>query len=139
VAAAVVGMMGGEIDMAFLAATAAVPQVQAGKVRALAVLSDTRALQLPAIPTAREAGIDKLVVPIWYGLLAPAGTPKAIVDRLNAEVTKITALPEIKEKIQLAGIEPLSGITPEQFTDFIKSETALWAKVIEQANIPKID
>jgi tripartite-type tricarboxylate transporter receptor subunit TctC len=139
VAAAVVGMMGGEIDMAFLASTAAVPQVQAGKVRALAVLSDTRAMQLPAVPTAREAGIDKLVVPIWYGLLAPAGTPKAIVDRLNAEVTKITALPEIKEKIQLAGIEPLSGITPEQFTDFIKSETALWAKVIEQANIPKID
>ena len=139
VAAAVVGMMGGEVEAAFLAITAAAPQVEAGKVRALAVLSETRALSLPDVPTAKEAGIDNLVVPIWYGFVAPAGTPPNIINQLNSEINKITAMPDIKEKIQKAGIEPLPGSTPEEFSEFIKKEIPNWEKIINGANIPKID
>jgi tripartite-type tricarboxylate transporter receptor subunit TctC len=103
------------------------------------VLEETRASLLPDVPTAKEAGIDNLVVPIWYGFLAPAGIPKTVVDKLNAEITKIAAMPDIMEKIQKAGIEPLSGSTPEQFAEFIKVEIPRWADVIKNANIPKID
>jgi tripartite-type tricarboxylate transporter receptor subunit TctC len=136
---ALVGMMGGEVDMAFLSPAASAPQVLAGKARALAVLGKTRALLLPNVPTAIEAGIDNFVVTGWYGMLAPAGTPRAIVNRLNAEVTKITAMPDINEKIQKVGVEPVSGSTPEQFSEFIKVEISRWSKVIKDANIPKID
>lgn len=136
---ALTGMLGGEVDMAFLTPAAAAPQVEAGKARALAVLSETRARLLPDVPTAKEAGIDNLIVSGWYGVLAPAGTPRAIVDRLNAEVTKITAMPDIKEKIQNVGVEPVSGPTPDQFGEFIKAEIPRWAKVAKDANIPKID
>ena len=139
VSPAMVGMIGGEVDLAFISVAAAAAQVDAGKARALAVLGNTRALRLPDVPTTKEAGIDNLVVPIWYGILAPAGTPRAIVDKLNAEINKVTAMPEIKESIQKTGIEALSGGTPEQFSEFIKSEIAHWDKVIKDANIPKID
>jgi tripartite-type tricarboxylate transporter receptor subunit TctC len=136
---ALAGMMGGEVDLAFLTPAAAAPQVEAGKARALAVLGNARTPMLPDVPTAKEAGIDNLVVTGWYGLLAPAGTPKAIVDRLNAEVTRITATPDIQDKIRKFGVEPVSGPTPEQFAEFIKAEIPRWAKVAEDARIPKID
>ena len=139
VSPAMVGMIGGEVDLAFISVAAAAAQVDAGKARALAVLGNTRALRLPDVPTAKEAGIDNLVVPIWYGILAPAGTPRDIVDKLNAEINKVTAMPEIKESIQKTGIEALSGGTPEQFAEFIKGEIAHWDKIIKDANIPKID
>jgi tripartite-type tricarboxylate transporter receptor subunit TctC len=136
---ALAGMMGGEVDLALLTPAAAAPQVEAGKARALAVLGNTRTPMLPDVPTAQEAGIDKLVVTGWYGLLAPAGIPKALVDRLNAEVTRITAMPEIQDNIRKFGVEPVSGPTPEQFAEFIKAEIPRWAKVAEDARIPKID
>ncbi|GHU34933.1 hypothetical protein AGMMS50256_29320 [Betaproteobacteria bacterium] len=136
---ALVGMMGGEVDMAFLTPAAAAPQVQAGKARALAVLGNTRALLLPDVPTAKEAGIDNFVVTGWYGFLAPAGTPQDIVNRLSVEVNKITAMPEIRENIQKFGVEPVTGSVPEQFAEFIKAEIPRWSKVAKDANIPKID
>ncbi|GHU34922.1 MFS transporter [Betaproteobacteria bacterium] len=139
VAPALVGMMGGEVDMAFLSPAAAAPQVQAGKARALVVLGDKRVKLLPDVPTAREAGIDRLLVPIWYGILAPAGTPQTIVKHLNAEINKITAMPDIQENIQKVGVETVSGSTPEQFSEFIKTEIAHWEKIIAGANIPKLD
>jgi tripartite-type tricarboxylate transporter receptor subunit TctC len=88
-----------------------------GKVRALAVLSGERMPSLPNVPTAKEAGIDNLEVINWYGILAPAGTPRDIVTRLNTEWVKIAAMPDTTEKMQSAGVEPLSG-TPEQFAEF---------------------
>ena len=131
---AMIGLMGGEVDMVSIGPPAALPQIQAGKVRALAVLQKERVPTLPDVPTAKEAGIDNFEVISWYGILAPAGTPRDIVNRLNAEWIKIAAMPDTKEKMQNAGVEPLSS-TPEQFADFIKAEIVRWAKVIKEANI----
>ena len=135
---AMMSMIGGEIDMMLIVVPTALPQIQAGKVRALAVLSNERFPSLPNVPTAKEAGIDNWEVAVWYGVLAPAGTPRDIVDRLSAEWTKIAAMPDTMEKMQSAEVEPISG-TPEQFSAFLKAETVRWAKVIKEANILSID
>ena len=131
---AMIGLMSGEVDMVVIGTPAALPQIQADKVRALAVLHDERLPSLPNVPTAKEAGIDHYVVTSWYGILAPAGTPRDIISRLNAEWVKIAALPDIKEKMEKAGVDPLST-TPEKFSEFIKVETARWGKVIREANV----
>ena len=86
------------------------------------------------MPTSKEAGVDNFVVPIWYGILAPAGTPRPIVDRLNAELHKTLASADTKERLAHAGVEPLVN-TPQQFADFIRSETARYAKVVKDAGI----
>ena len=114
--------------------TNAVPQIQAGKVRALAVLSNVRLPSLPDVPTAKEAGIENYEVTSWYGLLAPAGTPRDIVNRLNAEWGRIAAEVDTKEKMQNAGFETIS-VTPEQFSEFIRKDIVRWGKVIKDANL----
>jgi tripartite-type tricarboxylate transporter receptor subunit TctC len=131
---AMIGLMAGEVDMVSIGPPAALPHIHAGKVRALAVLQKERVPTLPDVPTAKEAGIENFEVVSWYGILAPAGTPPDIVNRLNAEWIKIAAMPDTKEKMQSAGVGPLSS-TPEQFADFIKAETVRWAKVIKEANL----
>ncbi len=135
---AMIGLMGGEVDMQVAGIPVSIPHIQAGKVRALAVLSNERVPSLPNVPTAKEAGIDNFVVSIWFGIFAPAGTPRDIVNRLNAEWIKITAMPDTLEQIRKIGLEPLSG-TPEQFSEFLKAEIARWAKVVKDANIPSLD
>ena len=134
---AMTGLLGGEVQVMILG-PAALPQIQAGKVRALAVLSEERWGVLPNVPTAKEAGVDNLVVTGWHGLLTPAGTPRDLVRRLNQEWVKIAAMDDAREKMQKAGFEPVAG-TPEQFAKFIKAETARWATVIKEANIPPAD
>ena len=131
---AMIGLMSGEVDMVVIGTPAALPQIQADKVRALAVLHDERLPSLPGVPTAKEAGIDHFVVTSWYGILAPSGTPRDIVNRLNAEWLKIAALPDTKEKMEKAGVDPLSS-TPEKFAEFVKAETARWGKVIRESNV----
>ena len=133
-AQALIGMLGGEIDVIVIGPTAAMPQIQAGKVRALAVLRNERLPSLPNVPTIKEAGIDNSEVTTWYGILAPAGTPRDIINRLNAEWIRIAAMPDTLEKMQNAGVETMSG-TPEQFAELIKAEIARWAKVIKEANV----
>ncbi len=133
-----IGLLGGEVDILVTAIPTSLSQIEAGKVRALAVLGNERAVALSSVPTAKEAGINNLEVPIWYGILAPAGTPRNIVNRLSAEWVKIAAMPDTSEKMQKAGGEPISS-TPEQFLELIKADIVLWAKVIKEANIPKID
>ena len=135
---AVTGMMGGEIDMVLIGALSALPQIRAGKVKALAVLSKERLSTLPDVPTSKESGVDNYVVTSWFALLAPAGTQREVVNRLNSEWTKAAAMPAIGERMRSAGMEPLSS-TPEQFSEFLKTEIGRWAKVIKDANIPKID
>ena len=108
------------------------------RLKALAVLSHERLPSLPNVPTAKEAGIDNFEVSNWYGILAPGGTPRDIVSRLNAEWIRIVAMPDTKEQLQKAGFEPLS-CTPEQFAEFLKAEIERWAKVIKEANIPRLD
>ncbi len=131
---ALIGLMGGDVDVLIMAVPASAPQVISGKVRALAVLSEKRATALPNVPTTKEAGIEGLEVPIWYGILTTTGTPKEIVARLNSELVKALTSPELKERLTAAGIEPMSS-TPEQFGSFIKSENARFAKVIKDAGI----
>ena len=131
---ALVGMIGGEVDMLIMAAPAAASQIQAGRARALAVLSAQRAVVIPNVPTAAEAGLENFEVPIWYGILAPAATPREIITRLNGELTKALSSPDLKERLGAAGIEPRTS-TPEEFAAFIRSETVRYAKVIKDAGI----
>jgi len=131
---AMIAMMGKEVSMVVIGIPPSQAQIQAGKVRPLAVLSEARLAAFPNIPTSKEAGIDHFEVTTWYGLLAPAGTPRDIVARLNAEWTKIAAMADTKEKMQSAGFEPLSS-TPDQFAAFIKEEIIRWGKVIKDANL----
>lgn len=133
-----IGLLGGEVDIVVCSIPTALSQIQAGKVRALAVLGKERALSLPNVPTAKEAGIDNFVVFIWYGMLAPAGTSRDIINRLNGEWIKIAAMPDTAQKMLTVGSEPLSS-SPEQFSELLKAEIARWAKVIKEANIPPFD
>jgi len=131
---ALAAMMGGEIEMLVMAVPAAAAQIQAGKARALAVLASERQAVLPDVPTAKEAGIANYEVPIWYGLLTSAATPRDLVGRLNAEVGKALTSADLKERLATVGIEP-RPTTPEQFASYIKSETVRFAKVIKDAGI----
>jgi tripartite-type tricarboxylate transporter receptor subunit TctC len=103
-------------------------------VRALAVLDAARAPTLPNVPTAKEAGIANYEVLTWYGVLAPAATPREIVARLNTEWVKIAAMPDTREKMTAAGFDTMAG-TSEQFRDFIRSEMVRWGRVIKDANL----
>ncbi len=129
---AMLGLMGGQIDMLVIAVPPTLPQIQAGKVRPLAVLSDRRATALPNVPTAKEAGVDNYEVPIWYGILAPAGTPANIIATLNQELTKALTSADLRERLAAVDVEPMTS-TPEQFAAFIKSETVRYAKVIKDS------
>jgi tripartite-type tricarboxylate transporter receptor subunit TctC len=131
---ALIGLVSGQVDVLIMAVPAAEAQVKAGKARALAVISDKRATPLPNVPTSKEGGFENFVVDIWYGILGPAGMPAAIVTRLNSEINKALAAPDMKERLLQAGIQPL-GNTPEQFASFIRSETQRFAKVIKDAGI----
>ncbi len=135
---AMVGLLGGEVDLAVMAPTAAVPQVEAGKVRALAVLGSERVASLPNVPTAKEAGMD-IEALAWWGIHVPAGTPREIISRLSAECIKIAAMPDTQEQIRKAGVEPVLGSTPEQYSERIRAGAVQWAKVIKDANIPPLD
>jgi tripartite-type tricarboxylate transporter receptor subunit TctC len=129
-----IGLIGGQVDVLVIAVPAIAPQVEAGKTRALAVLSEKRATPLPKVPTAKEAGFESFVIDIWYGVLAPAATPPAIVSRLNTELNKALNSPDLKERLVGAGIQP-AGNTSEQFTSFVRNETVRFAKVIKEADI----
>jgi tripartite-type tricarboxylate transporter receptor subunit TctC len=111
-----------------------VPHIRAGKVRALAVTGDTRSAALPDVPTLQEAGVPDYNVSTWWGLLAPAGTPPAIVEKLAKSVEKAAAQPHIKEQFINMGVEASSN-TPAQFAAFIKDEVAKFKKITEAAGI----
>jgi tripartite-type tricarboxylate transporter receptor subunit TctC len=133
-APALVALMSGEVDFGTMATPGAIPIVRASKVRPLAVLSAKREPALPDVPTMAESGVDDFVVPIWYGILAPAGTPREIVTRLNTEIHKALAAADLKQRLTASGVEPTVS-TPEYFADFIKSEMKRYAKVIKDAGI----
>jgi tripartite-type tricarboxylate transporter receptor subunit TctC len=127
-------VMGGQIALTMDNMPPYLPQVKAGKIRALAVSTAKRSPAVPDIPTIAEAGVPGYDSGAWFGLLAPAGTPKGIVNRLAAETQRILKLPDVHERIAALGAEPV-GSTPEQFAAHIKSEIAKWAKVIKEANV----
>ncbi len=127
-------LMSGRVSIMFdtLAATSA--HLKGGKLRALAVTTPKRLPALPDVPTVAEAGLPGYETSTWGGLLAPAGTPKATVAKLAAETTRILALPDVRERMLAAGVEPVGG-TPEQFTAFVGSEMVKWGKVAKAAGI----
>ncbi|MEQ1772341.1 MAG: tripartite tricarboxylate transporter substrate binding protein [Burkholderiales bacterium] len=129
-----VDVMAGQLSMMFGGIVTGVPAVKAGKLRALGVTTKTRWRGIPDVPTISEAGLAGFEVNSWFGLLAPAGTPRDIVTRLNTEVGRSLREPDARERFSSIGAEPMNG-TPEEFGDYIKSETAKWAKVIKAANI----
>lgn len=131
---ALVALMSGQVDWGTMAVPGAIPLVKAGRVRGLAVLSEKRVPALPQIPTAVESGVEGFVVSIWYGILAPAGTPRNIINRLNSELHKALASPDLKERLANSGVDPLTS-TPEQFASHIRSETVRYAKIIKDAGI----
>jgi tripartite-type tricarboxylate transporter receptor subunit TctC len=131
---AMVGMMGGHVDMVVIGVPPTLPHIKAGRVRPLAVLAAERLAYLSDVPTAREAGIANYEVTTWYVLLVPAGTPRDVVVRLNAEWIKLIEMPDTREKMQAAGYDPMSS-TPEQCVEFIKTETVRWAQVIKDAKL----
>jgi len=131
---ALIGLASGQVDMEVLAAPAALGQIQAGRVRALAVLSPERLHDLPDVPTTREQGFANFEISVWYGMLAPAGTPREIINRLNTELTKAVTAADMKPKLAQAGVEPLTS-TPEEFGNFIRSEATRFEKVIKEAGI----
>jgi tripartite-type tricarboxylate transporter receptor subunit TctC len=112
----------------------AMAHVKGGTLRALAITSAKRNPELPDVPTMAEAGISGQEAETMQGLLAPAGTPKDIVDRLQREVAKIVAQPDTREKLLAMGFDPV-GNTPEQFSAYISSEIARWSKVIREAKL----
>ena len=131
---AMVAMMGGHVDMVVIGVPPTLPHIKAGRVRPLAVLAPRRLSYLSSVPTAAEAGVPNYEVGTTYGLLVPAGTPRDIINRLNADWIKIEAMADTKEKMRTAGYEPMTS-TPEQYGEFIKTEMVRWAKVIKDANV----
>jgi tripartite-type tricarboxylate transporter receptor subunit TctC len=127
-------LVGGETDMLVVAAPAAVQQINAGRVRALAVLMPERFSDLPTVPTSKESGFPNFEISVWYGMLAPTGTPREIINRLNAELAKSVSAPDMKPKFTSAGVEPMTS-TPEEFGAFIRSESKRFAQVIRDAGI----
>lgn len=127
-------VMGGQIALTIDNMPVYLPQVKAGKIRALAVSSAKRSTAAPDLPTIAEAGVPGYDSGAWFGLLAPAGTPKPIVDRLSAETARILRLPDVNKRISELGAEPVGG-TPEAFTALIRSEMDKWAKVIREAKV----
>jgi len=131
---AIADLLGGNVSMSFASMTSSLPFVKAGRLRPIAVSSRERSPQLPDVPTMIEAGVPNLEVRDWQGILAPRGTPKAIVDKLAGEMIRILQQPETRARYAAAGMEIVAS-TPEQFREAIASEIKRWAKVVKAANI----
>jgi tripartite-type tricarboxylate transporter receptor subunit TctC len=133
-AAALADVIAGQIPMMIIDLAVAIPAVNEGKVRAFGVTSTERIKALPDLPTIAEAGVPGYEALNWWGILAPAGTPKEIVLRLNAEINKALASDEVRTKLTANGID-IQGGTPAEFGDYIKAEVVKWAKVTKDAGI----
>ena len=131
---AIQDLLGGQIPLMFLDLAAGAPQIRSGKLRALAVASDKRIAALPDLPTVGESGVPGFEAWAWQALAVPAGTPKDIVARLNAEYRKAIGVPELRQKLIDAGIDPLQS-SPEDASAYMRSETLKWAKVISDGKI----
>jgi len=127
-------VMGGHVQMMFDAVTSMKGIIEGGQVRALATTGLTRSTVLPNLPTVNESGVKGYEATIWLGIMAPKGTPKEIVDRLNAEIVKIIDKPAIKEAWAKQGAVPMT-MTPDAFGEFLKGDIAKWAKVIDKAGL----
>jgi len=131
---AVTDLLGGRIQLLFTPASTVVPQVRAGKMKALGAIGRKRLVALPDVPTLAEAGVAGFEAGLWFGLNAPGATPRAAIERLNREVAHVLALPEIRAQLAAQSIEAATG-SPEQFGELIRSDTTKWARVVSAAGI----
>lgn len=129
---ALTGVVAGETQASFLSTATAAPQIRAGKLRAIAVIRKTRFPGLPEVPSAAEAGYPELEANAWFGLFAPAKTPRAIVAKLNQEIVRVLAIKENKELLLKQGAEA-APTSPEEFAAYVKSEIAKWARVVKDS------
>ncbi|QYY26667.1 tripartite tricarboxylate transporter substrate binding protein [Diaphorobacter sp. MNS-0] len=127
-------LLGGQISMSFDTVTPVLPHIKAGKLRALAVTTAKRSVALPDVPTLEEAGLPGFDMGTWFGMLAPAGTPKDIVARPNADMVKIIQSPEFRKKMDDIGADPIAN-TPEQMARQIKDDTARFARLVKEAKV----
>ncbi len=130
----VTDLVAGHVPLMMPNMLSALPHIKSGRLRALGVTSAKRASRASDIPTLAEAGVPGYEAVQWYGVLAPAGTPRAIITRLHAEVVRVLGQPDIKERFLSDGAEPV-GSSPEEFAAFIRAETAKWAQVIKDAGL----
>jgi len=131
---AVTDVIAGQVTMMFANTLSVLPLVKSGRLRALAVSSARRSAAAPELPTVGESGVPGFDATTWFGLLAPAGTPKEIVARLNGEARKIGQMPGIRDLLISQGADPL-GTTPEEFRAFVKAELVKWAKAVQAAGV----
>lgn len=133
-APAMIDLLGGQVQMMFDFMSSALPQIKAGKVRALAVTPGKRSLVLPELPTVAEAGVPGYEVLGYFGVLAPGATPRSIVTKLNAEINRLSGLPDVKERFAQEGVEP-SHNSAEEFRSYLNAEVVKWAKVVKESGV----
>ena len=133
-APALTDLIGGQVDVMFSATTASGPFVKSGKLRALAISSPRRVEGWESVPTVAESGVPGFQVSEWNGLFAPAGTPRPVLERLEAETRAIVASPEMKKRFAELGVQGV-GSSAQEFSSFLKAETTKWAEVIRSSGI----
>ena len=125
-------LVGGQVQLIFATTASAIPQIKAGRIKGIAVTTARRSALMPDLPTLSEAGLPDFDANNWYGIVAPARTPRTIIDLLNADVTKILGMPDVKATLFNQGLDPAPG-SPEQFGAYIRSERIKWARVIRES------
>ncbi|MCX7660786.1 MAG: tripartite tricarboxylate transporter substrate binding protein [Caldimonas manganoxidans] len=133
-APAIQDLIGGQIPVSFETVTVALPHIQSGKVRALAVTSATRSRALPDVPTMQEAGVAGFDVVSWQAFYAPAGTPPSIIQRMHRELAAIIATPDVKSRMESLGLEHRPN-TPEDFAEFGRKELVKWGRIVKEGNV----
>jgi tripartite-type tricarboxylate transporter receptor subunit TctC len=127
-------VLSGQIHLVVIGVPAAAPHIKAGRLRALALIAPQRAAALPDVPTVDEAGLKDFEVTTWYGVLAPAGTPRPILARLNSELVKIMHAADTKERLAAMATDPRTS-TPEEFAAYLRQEIAKWGEVVRKAHL----
>ena len=131
---ALTGLMGGEVQLYFAIPIATIPHVKSGRLKAIAIGSETRMQNLPQVPTFAESGLSAFDIRIWYGLLAPPATPRPVVDRLSAEIARHLATPDFIKRLSAEAMTTLT-LSPVQFSTLMRADSAKYARVIKSANI----
>ncbi len=131
---ALTGMLAGEVHVQLIGISSVVPHMKAGRMRALAVSGAKRSPAAPELPTVAEAGVPGYAFDVWYGMLFPAGTPRAILGKANAEINRALKSPALGQRFAAVGLEPV-GTTPEEFSKHLRSEIEKWRKVVETSKI----
>lgn len=132
---AIVDVVAGQVKVGMLGMAPSLPHIKAGKLKAIAVTGRERSSLLPDVPTVAESGFPGFDVAQWQGLVAPAGTPPAVIARLHAELLRVMRLPAIVEKLAAIGMDNSTNATPEEFTQFVRKETDRWPALFKAANI----